>query len=86
MPGISGSAGGGAIFRASGNQPSGTALRADSDANYLGSELNARASIRFSSDLSAGASAGIFIPETGSAYPKDTPLRFTASITATFNL
>jgi hypothetical protein len=86
MPGISGSAGGGALFRASENQPSGTALRADSDADYLGAELNARASVRLSSDLSAGASAGLFIPETGSAYPEGTPPRFTASITATFTL
>jgi len=86
MPGVSGSAGGGALFRASDNQPSGTALREGSDADYLGAELNARASVRLSSDLSAGASAGLFIPETGSAYPEGTPLRFTASITATFTL
>ena len=86
LPGVSGSAGGGAIFRASTNQPSGTALRADADTSYLGAELNARGSVRLSSDLSAGASAGLFIPETGSAYPKDTPLRFTASFTATFTL
>jgi len=86
LPGVSGSAGGGAIFRASDNQPSGTALRADADTSYLGAELNARASVRLSSDLSAGVSAGLFIPETGSAYPKKTPPRFTASLTATFTL
>lgn len=80
-----------ALFRSSGNDPSGDALtdavlRTDPSGFFLGFEPAARIAWRAASDLTFNLSGGAFIPNTVDMYASDSPLRWKASLNAVFSL